>query len=157
MLTQNLSEHHMFTPLDNGHLQYCAQQAHMLPILVSHAWSFANERIAVVHQTCLDSKCLSCLRLVPPNTPHIKHRACQSNLVIPITPCHYAGATWQRFLQGQTQPSTEASTHSNSSNGQLQQLKCSSSVVLLVNVYNNALMGWEPLLEPWQVAVDIVR
>lgn len=30
-------------------------------------------------------------------------------------------------------------------------------MVLLVNVYNNALMGWEPLLEPWRVALHVTR
>lgn len=68
-------------------------------------------------------------------------------------PC--VGVTWQRFLQGLKQPSTEAPGHGRDPNGQAQHLQCSSSMVLLVNVYNNALMGWEPLLEPWRVAVDM--
>ena len=68
-------------------------------------------------------------------------------------PC--VGVTWQRFLQGLKQPSTEAQKSGTDPNGQAQQLQCSSSMVLLVNVYNNALMGWEPLLEPWRVAVDM--
>ena len=68
-------------------------------------------------------------------------------------PC--VGVTWQRFLQGLKQPSTEAQGHGRDPNGQAQQLRCSSSMELLVNVYNNALMGWEPLLEPWRVAVDM--
>ena len=38
--------------------------------------------------------------------------------------------------------------------GHLQQLACTSSMTLLLNVYNNGLMGWEPLLEPWTLALD---
>lgn len=58
------------------------------------------------------------------------------------------------MLQGLTQLSAQA--QGSHSGEQDEQLRCSGNVVLLLNVYNNALMGWEPLLEPWRIAVDSV-
>lgn len=31
----------------------------------------------------------------------------------------------------------------------VQQLTCSCAMKLLVDVYNDGMMGWEPLIEPW--------
>lgn len=39
---------------------------------------------------------------------------------------------------------------------QSQQLQSQCSVRLHVDVYNNALMGWEPLLEPWNSSLTLI-
>lgn len=35
----------------------------------------------------------------------------------------------------------------------VQRLTCSCTMVLLVDVYNNGMMGWEPFIEPWASSV----
>lgn len=58
-------------------------------------------------------------------------------------------------IHGKQQPQTVALGSQAHSEGHQQQLVCTSSMTLLLNVYNNALMGWEPLLEPWGLALDV--
>ncbi len=35
------------------------------------------------------------------------------------------------------------------------ELRCPVQVTVLVNVYNNGCMGWEPVVEPWPVAASL--